>query len=161
VSAREKEQHERWTAVHQQVARNPGQPTRDPLPLGNRTDPDEELIYLLLTLMTRSQAAIEHTHVALPDLAGSPPWAALQHADTAMLQQLLQPVGLVKRRSTTLRSLGATVTQQHGGTLRALRRSTTRSSKRSPGLAARPQDASLPISAAGTCLRWTSTSSGS
>jgi len=120
VSTRETEQHECWTALHQQLTRNLGQPSRDPLPLGNRADPDEELVYLLLTLMTRSQAAIEHTHAALLDLAGSPPWAALQHADTGTLKRLLQPVGLVQRRSTTLRSLGVTVTQKHGGTLRSL-----------------------------------------
>lgn len=109
-----------WTLLHGQLSQTLGLPSRDPLPLGNRADPDEELVFLLLTHMTRSQRAIEDAHTAVHELAGSPPWEVLQDIDPDTLQQLLQPVGLVQRRSRALRSLGRIITSLHQGTLRTL-----------------------------------------
>lgn len=120
MSSEEDDPDRRWAALREQLAALHGPPSRDPLPLGNRANPDDELLFLLLTLMTRSQPAIERTHAALLELAGRPPWATLARTDTTTLQRLLQPVGLVQRRSSTLQSLGATIVRQHAGTLRSL-----------------------------------------
>jgi endonuclease III len=110
----------RWRELRDQLVRQHGRVRRTPLPLGNREDPDEELLFILLTLMTRSQAAIESTLAAILDRAGAPPWEGIAKMQRRTLVRLLQPVGLVNRRADHLRSLARVLLDEHGGSLATL-----------------------------------------
>jgi endonuclease III len=111
---------ERWRELRDLLAGQHGRVRRNPLPLGNRQDPDEELLFILLTLMTRSQDAIEATLSAILDRAGVPPWEGIARVQRRTLVRLLQPVGLVNRRADQLRALARTVIDDHGGSLTTL-----------------------------------------
>jgi endonuclease III len=113
-------QPERWRELRDQLVRQHGRVRRTPLPLGNREDPDEEMLFILLTLMTRSQAAIESTLAAILARAGAPPWEGIAKMQRRTLVRMLQPVGLVNRRSDHLRSLARVVLDEHGGSLATL-----------------------------------------
>lgn len=110
----------RWRELRDLLVAQHGRVRRTPLPLGNREDPDEELLFILLTLMTRSQDAIESTLAAILDRAGMPPWEGIARLQRRTLVRLLQPVGLVNRRADQLRSLARTIIEEHGGTLTTL-----------------------------------------
>ena len=45
------------------------------LPLGNKADPYDELIYILLTVMTRSQPRLDRAYDGLVDLVGEDGWS--------------------------------------------------------------------------------------
>lgn len=111
---------ERWRELRDLLAVQHGRVCRSPLPLGNREDPDEELLFILLTLMTRSQDAIESTLTAIVERAGVPPWEGIVGLQRRTLVRLLQPVGLVNRRADQLRSLARTVIEEHRGSLATL-----------------------------------------
>jgi NADP-dependent 3-hydroxy acid dehydrogenase YdfG len=113
-------QSERWQELRDQLVQQPGRVRRTPLPLGNREDPDEELLFILLTLMTRSPASLESTLAAILAHAGAPPWEGIAKMQRRTLIRLLQPVGLVNRRADQLRSLARTVLADHGGSLATL-----------------------------------------
>lgn len=107
-----------WIELRNQLDRIVGRPRRSPpLPLGNRADPDEELLFILLTLLTRSQPAIESVLTALLDRFGRPPWAALAGARRDRLARMLGPVGLVNRRATQLRELGRVISSDLAGSV--------------------------------------------
>jgi endonuclease III len=110
----------RWRELRDQLVRQHGRVRRVPLPLGNRQDPDEELLFILLTLMTRSQAAIGSTLTAILERAGTPPWEGIARLQRRTLVRMLQPVGLVNRRADQLRSLAHVVLDEHGGSLATL-----------------------------------------
>ena len=110
----------RWRELRDLLARQHGRVRRVPLPLGNREDPDEELLFILLTLMTRSQAAIERTLGAILERAGTPPWKGIARLQRRTLVRLLQPVGLVNRRADQLHALARTVFDEHDGSLTTL-----------------------------------------
>jgi endonuclease III len=110
----------RWRELRDLLARQHGRVRRVPLPLGNREDPDEELLFILLTLMTRSQAAIERALGAILERAGTPPWEGIAALQRRTLVRLLQPVGLVNRRADQLRALARTILDEHGGSLGTL-----------------------------------------
>jgi endonuclease III len=110
----------RWRELRDQLVRQHGRVRRAPLPLGNREDPDEELLFILLTLMTRSQAAIGSTLAAILERAGAPPWEGIARLQRRTLVRMLQPVGLVNRRADQLRSLAHVVLDEHAGSLRTL-----------------------------------------
>ena len=111
---------ERWRELRDLLAAQHGRVRRSPLPLGNREDPDEELLFILLTLMTRSQDAIESTLAAILERTGMPPWEGIARLQRRTLVRLLQPVGLVNRRADQLRALARNVIAQHGGSLATL-----------------------------------------
>ena len=111
---------ERWRELRDLLAAQHGRVRRTPLPLGNREDPDEELLFILLTLMTRSQDAIESTLSALLGRTGMPPWEGIARLQRRTLVRLLQPVGLVNRRAEQLRALARAVIEEHGGSLGTL-----------------------------------------
>jgi endonuclease III len=80
----------------------------DGLPLGNRRDPFDELVYILLTLMTRSQRSITTTFDAL--LAATDGHLdRLDRLDRDDLERTLRPLGFATRRAATLRTIAATV----------------------------------------------------
>lgn len=80
----------------------------DGLPLGNRRDPLEELVYILLTLMTRSQPSITATFDALLHLTDGR-LDQLDRVDLEQLERTLRPVGFARKRAQTLRDIAAAV----------------------------------------------------
>ena len=108
-------QPESWWQVRERLA--PMLPdTADGLPLGNKKDPYDELIYILLTVMTRSQPRIDRAYDGLRDLAGGR-WSGLLEADEEELREILDPLGFVNRRSSQLLDLVRRVHDEHGGSL--------------------------------------------
>jgi endonuclease III len=91
------------------------------LPLGNKRDPYDELIYILLTVMTRSQPRIDRAYEGLSQLVGPRGWTALQEVPMARLEEVLTPLGFVNRRREQLREIARRVDEDHGGTLEPLR----------------------------------------
>jgi endonuclease III len=80
----------------------------DGLPFGNRRDPLEELVYILLTLMTRSQRSITTTFEGLLDLTDGH-LDHLDRVDRDVLERTLRPVGFARKRAETLRAIAAEV----------------------------------------------------
>jgi endonuclease III len=80
----------------------------DGLPFGNRRDPLEELVYILLTLMTRSQRSIATTFDGLLDLTDGR-LDQLDRVDRDVLERTLRPVGFARKRAETLRAIAAEV----------------------------------------------------
>lgn len=76
-----------------------GSPPRDPLPLGNKPDPLDELIYILLTVQT--QYGIDPVYDALK--RRFPTWDGVLRAREATLTRILAPLGLSTQRSKRLR----------------------------------------------------------
>jgi len=76
-----------------------GEPTRDPLPLGNKPDPLDELIYILLTVQT--QYGIDEVFETLKQRF--PTWDAALRAREATLVRILSPLGLSSQRAKRLR----------------------------------------------------------
>lgn len=99
----------------------PGAPIGGSLPLGNKADPYDELIYIALTVMTRSQPRIDRAYEGLVDLVGTRGWTALVDVADDELTAALQPLGFVNRRREQLREIARRVEADHGGTLEPLR----------------------------------------
>lgn len=95
-------------ALEDLVAALPPAPPTPPdgLPLGNRRAPFAELIYILLTLMTRSQPSIDRAYTALEQLTDGD-LGELDRVPMEALADALRPVGLVNRRSGQLRAIAA------------------------------------------------------
>jgi endonuclease III len=91
------------------------------LPLGNKPDPYDELIYILLTVMTRSQPRIDRAYAGLRELVGSRGWSELQQLSTEELDPVLTPLGFVNRRRNQLREISRRVDEDHDGSLDPLR----------------------------------------
>lgn len=101
----------RLRTQHGEIAR-----TKD-LPLGNKTDPYDELVYILLTVMTRSQPRIDRAYERLADLVGESGWTGLLKADRDEVRTVLEPLGFVNRRSEQLVEVATRIDQDLGGTL--------------------------------------------
>jgi endonuclease III len=80
----------------------------DGLPFGNRRDPLEELVYILLTLMTRSQRSITATFDELLDLTDGR-LERLDRVDRDLLERTLRPVGFARKRAETLGAIASEV----------------------------------------------------
>ena len=93
-----------------------------PLPLGNKTDPYDELIYILLTVMTRSQPRIDRAFEGLQRLSGDEGWTGLLAADPDELNDVLRPLGFVNRRREQLLEIARRVQEDHDGSLDPLAR---------------------------------------
>lgn len=91
------------------------------LPLGNKRDPYDELIYILLTAMTRSQPRLDRAFEGLRGLVGEAGWGALPDVDNAALEEVLRPLGFVNRRREQLLGIARRVDEELGGTLEPLR----------------------------------------
>jgi endonuclease III len=92
-------------------------PGRRELPLGNKSDPYDELVYILLTVMTRSQPRIDRAYARLEGLTGGEGWSALAEVPDAELIEALTPLGFVNRRRDQLREIALRVDEDHGGSL--------------------------------------------
>jgi endonuclease III len=93
-----------------------GPADRHPLPLGNKPNPYDELVYILLTVMTRSQPRIDRAYDALYRVTGGV-WGELARLDDATLDPILRPLGFLTRRKAQLRALTQKVTEDHEGSL--------------------------------------------
>lgn len=93
---------------------------RHPLPLGNKSDPLDELVYILLTLMTRFQPRIDRAYCELQRLSGGD-WTELLHVPVESVREAVWPLGFVERRTGQLLRLLAIVGARHGGDLADLR----------------------------------------
>jgi endonuclease III len=91
------------------------------LPLGNKQDPYDELIFILLTVMTRSQPRIDRAYSGLSELVRPHGWTALREVPTEELEEVLRPLGFVNRRREQLREIARRVAEDHDGTLDPLR----------------------------------------
>ena len=78
-----------------------GPVARDPLPLGNKPDVVDELIYISLTLMTRSQPRIDRAFEGLRSLAPRG-WSQLLECDRGDVTAVLRPLGFAERRTGQL-----------------------------------------------------------
>lgn len=90
------------------------------LPLGNQQDPYDELIYILLSNMTRHPPRIDRAFAALRERCAGQGWSALLDVDPDELRAILEPLGFVNRRTDHLLDLVATVDERHGGDLDGL-----------------------------------------
>ena len=105
-----------WTAILARLADQHGAITRDPLPLGNKEDPLDELIYILLTLMTRFQPRIDRAYEELQAL-GEGTWTRLLDVPADEIREVLRPLGFMERRTAQLLGLLEVVEQEYGGDL--------------------------------------------
>lgn len=90
---------------------------RRALPLGNKPDPYDELVYILLTLMTRSQPRIDRAYDGLRTLCGGAGWTGLLDADPDELDAVLRPLGFLNRRRAQLLEIVRRVEDEHDGSL--------------------------------------------
>lgn len=96
-----------------------GSAPREPLPLGNKASPYDEIVYILLTVMTRSQPRIDRAFEALyRETEGD--WGRLLAMDRSDIDDILTPLGFVNRRSQQLLDLVARIEDEHGGSLEFL-----------------------------------------
>ena len=109
-----------WESILRRLSDQHGPALRDPLPLGNKSDPLDELVYILLTLMTRFQPRIDRAYDDLLKLCGNS-WTKLLHVPTAEVREALRPLGFVERRTQQLLALLNIVGSEHGGELTSLR----------------------------------------
>jgi endonuclease III len=93
-----------------------GPAARSPLPLGNKEDPYDELIYILLTVMTRSQPRIDLAFERL-QAATEGDWSQLARLPRSQLDEILAPLGFMRRRGDQLVALVRQVEVDHGGSL--------------------------------------------
>jgi endonuclease III len=110
-----------WPQIVDRLDEQHGPAQRDPLPLGNKLDPYDELIYILLTVMTRSQPRIDRAYEGLRTLCGDQGWSGLLAADRDELRSVLEPLGFVNRRTEQLVGTVTAVEQELDGSLEVLR----------------------------------------
>lgn len=97
-----------------------GPVSRDPLPLGNKRDPYDELVYILLTVMTRSQPRIDRAYAGLVERCDGAGWSGLLTVDPDEVREILAPLGFVNRRTDQLLRLVTEVEERFDGTLGGL-----------------------------------------
>jgi endonuclease III len=110
-----------WNDVVARLREQHGDLGDSTLPLGNKPDPYDELIYILLTVMTRSQPRIDRAFQGLRELAGDGGWAGILVAGEDELREVLEPLGFVNRRSQQLRGTVRRIESDLGGSLDSLR----------------------------------------
>lgn len=88
-----------------------GTPPRDPLPLDNKRDPLDELIFIMLTVMT--EFGVDRVFARLR--ATYDPWDTLLDAPEHRVRRILQPIGLSTQRARRIRALLAEVVSREGG----------------------------------------------
>jgi endonuclease III len=87
--------------IAESLAAEYGTPTREPLPLGNQADPLDELVYILLTVMT--EFGVDDVWRELK--RRYPEWDSLLRARHSTIARLLQPIGLSEQRATRLQTI--------------------------------------------------------
>jgi endonuclease III len=96
--------------ISESLASYHGIPSRDELPLGNKPDPLDELIYIMLTVMTEFGVAgvYESVREAYPE------WAQLLDAPVERLAALLKPIGLYQQRAERIHALLHEIREREG-----------------------------------------------
>jgi endonuclease-3 len=87
-----------------------GDPSRDQLPLGNKSDPLDELIYIMLTVMT--EFGVDRVYESIRQ--AFPSWAEVAAARVERLAKLLKPIGLYVQRSQRIRELLHEILRREG-----------------------------------------------
>ncbi|MEX2245607.1 MAG: endonuclease III [Dehalococcoidia bacterium] len=96
-----------------------GTPIRDPLPLNNKPDPLDELIYILLTVMT--EFGVDGVYETLR--REFPTWADVANTPGEGIARILQPIGLSTQRARRMKALLAEIINREGAAdLRRLHR---------------------------------------
>lgn len=99
-----------------------GEPSRSRLPLGNKRDPLDELIYILLTVQT--QYGVDGVWDALK--SRFPTWDHVLRAREETLRRVIEPLGLSQQRAKRIRIVLRAVRDEMGTlSLRRLRRMET------------------------------------
>lgn len=99
-----------------------GEPSRSRLPLGNKRDPLDELIYILLTVQT--QYGVDDVWDALK--SRFPTWGHVLRAREESLRRVIEPLGLSQQRARRIRIVLRAVRDEMGTlNLRRLRRMET------------------------------------
>lgn len=99
-----------------------GEPSRSRLPLGNKRDPLDELIYILLTVQT--QYGVDGVWDALK--SRFPTWGHVLRAREESLRRVIEPLGLSQQRAKRIRIVLRAVRDEMGSlSLRKLRRMET------------------------------------
>lgn len=93
-----------------ELDRSYGAPARAPLPLGNKSDPLDELVFILLTVMT--QYGVERTYGDLR--RRFPCWDDALRAPEKDLAEALRPIGLSTQRARRIRALLAEIERREG-----------------------------------------------
>jgi len=87
-----------------------GKPNYDPLPLGNKPDPVDELVYIILTVMT--EFGIERVYSAIRQRFAT--WDDVLAAPASALAETLQPIGLSNQRAARIRGLLEEIQRREG-----------------------------------------------
>lgn len=104
------------------LATHYGEPSRSRLPLGNKRDPLDELIYILLTVQT--QYGVDGVWDALK--TRFPTWDHVLRAREESLRRVIAPLGLSDQRARRIRTVLRAVRDEMGAlSLRRLRRMST------------------------------------
>jgi endonuclease III len=80
------------------------------LPLGNKADPLDELIYIMLTVMTEFGVAGVYDHIRRT----YPSWAEVASAPVEHLSELLKPIGLYLQRARRIADLLSEINRREG-----------------------------------------------
>jgi endonuclease III len=95
----------------------PPRPAHGGPPLGNKMDPYDELVYILLTVMTRSQPRLDRAFDGLVELRGVGGWSGLLDVDVGQIREVLTPLGFVNRRTEQLLGILRQTEIEHDGSL--------------------------------------------
>jgi endonuclease-3 len=87
-----------------------GAPSRSSLPLGNKADPLDELIYIILTVMT--EFGVDEVYARIK--TRWPRWEEVLLARESELVRALQPIGLSTQRAQRIRALLAAIVEREG-----------------------------------------------
>lgn len=87
-----------------------GVPSRNDLPLGNKRDPLDELIYIMLTVQT--QFGVDEVYEALTRRFST--WDAMLRARHTTVERILAPLGLSQQRTLRLRTILRRLRDEHG-----------------------------------------------
>jgi len=96
--------------IAEDLAAEYGAPRADPLPLHNQPDPLDELIFIMLTVMT--QFGVDAVFARLRAMYAS--WLSLLAASEAEVASALQPIGLSTQRARRLQAMLSVVVAREG-----------------------------------------------
>jgi len=97
--------------VHDRLAEEYGHPVFDPPLLGNRADPLDELMFIILTLKT-NDANYSRVFHALKN--AYPTWQDVLDAPMARLRRVIKPAGLSNQKTPRIKSILRTIKRRTG-----------------------------------------------
>ncbi|MEX0750591.1 MAG: endonuclease III [Dehalococcoidia bacterium] len=101
---------ETFRIIADRLAEEYGSPGHDSLPLGNQSDPVDELVYIILTVMTESGAEDTFAHLR----ALFPRWESVTAETEVILAEVLRPIGLYHQRARRLVSMFDVIREREG-----------------------------------------------